>query len=79
MSAQPTFVSVRSDQESDLSLVDILDHVLNSGIVLQGSIVISLAGVDLIYLGLSAVITSIETVHASSRASGEQRGTGENF
>lgn len=45
----------------EASLLDILDHVLNAGVVLQGSIVISLAGVDLIYVGLNAVVTSVET------------------
>lgn len=47
--------------EADISLLDILDHVLSSGVVIHGSIVISLAGVDLVYLGLNAVLTSIET------------------
>jgi hypothetical protein len=45
----------------DVSLLDILDHVLNAGVVLHGSIVISLAGVDLVYVGLNVIITSIET------------------
>ncbi|HEU5451552.1 MAG TPA: gas vesicle protein [Terriglobales bacterium] len=47
--------------ESELSLLDILDHVLNAGVVLHGSLVISLAGVDLVYLGLNVVLTSVET------------------
>jgi len=42
-------------------LLDILDHVLNAGVVLHGSVVISVAGVDLVYLGLNAVLTSVET------------------
>jgi hypothetical protein len=45
----------------DISLLDILDHVLNAGVVLHGSVVISLAGVDLVYVGLNVVITSVET------------------
>jgi len=48
-------------REDETSLLDILDHVLNAGIVLHGSIVISVAGVDLVYLGLNAVLTSVET------------------
>ena len=36
--------------ENETSLLDILDHVLNSGVVIHGSLVISLAGVDLVYL-----------------------------
>lgn len=47
--------------EEEASLLDILDHVLNAGVVLHGSIVISVAGVDLVYLGLNAILTSVET------------------
>jgi len=47
--------------DGDLSLLDILDHVLNSGVVIHGSLVISLAGVDLVYVGLNVVLTSVET------------------
>jgi hypothetical protein len=47
--------------EEEASLLEILDHVLNAGIVLHGSLVISIAGVDLVYLGLNAVLTSVET------------------
>ena len=47
--------------EDEASLLDILDHVLNAGIVLHGSLVISVAGVDLVFLGLNAILTSVET------------------
>jgi hypothetical protein len=50
-----------TEGDAEISLLDILDHVLNAGVVIQGSLVISLAGVDLIYVGLSAVLTSVET------------------
>jgi len=49
------------DNDSEFSLLDILDHVLNSGVILHGSIVISLAGVDLVYVGLNVILTSVET------------------
>lgn len=45
----------------DVSLLDILDHVLNAGVVIHGSLVLSIAGVDLVYLGLNVVLTSVET------------------
>lgn len=45
----------------DLSLLDILDHVLNAGVVVHGSLVLSIAGVDLVYVGLNVVLTSVET------------------
>lgn len=47
--------------EEDISLLDILDHVLNAGVVIHGSLVLSLAGVDLVYVGLNVVLTSVET------------------
>ena len=52
---------IGSSGESDVSLLDILDHVVNSGVVIHGSIVISLAGVDLVYVGLNVILTSVET------------------
>jgi hypothetical protein len=53
--------SLTTDGENDISLLEILDHVLNSGVIIHGSIVISLAGVDLVYVGLNVVLTSVET------------------
>jgi gas vesicle structural protein len=49
------------DSHDDLTLLDVLDHVLNQGIVIRGNLVISLAGVDLIYVGLDVILTSVET------------------
>ncbi len=56
--------------DDEISLLDILDHVLNSGVVIHGSIVISLAGVDLVYLGLNVILTSIETALRNIEAHG---------
>ena len=59
--ASPNVIAIGGDGSDELSLLDILDHVLNSGVVIQGSIVISLGGVDLVYVGLNVVLTSVET------------------
>jgi hypothetical protein len=62
MSTEPDSVSTLSiEGENDISLLEILDHVLNSGVVIHGSLVISLAGVDLVYVGLNVILTSVET------------------
>ena len=58
--------------EEEVSLLDILDHVLNAGVVVHGSLVISLAGVDLVYVGLNVVLTSVETA-LRNLAAGEKR------
>lgn len=62
MSATTNAVIFTGDDPSDeMTLLDILDHVLNQGVVLRGNIIISLAGVDLVYLGLDVTLTSVET------------------
>lgn len=61
MSTEPMIAALSADGDSDVSLLDILDHVLNSGAVIHGSLVVSLAGVDLLYVGLNLVVTSVET------------------
>ena len=69
-------------RNDEVSLLDILDHVVNSGVVIQGSLVISLAGVDLIYLGLNVVLTAVETAlkqlppQSSGLAAGINKSTG---
>jgi gas vesicle structural protein len=47
--------------ERPASLSEVLDRVLNKGAVVVGEVVISVAGVDLLYLGLNVVLTSVET------------------
>ena len=47
-------------EEADLSLLETLDHVLNKGLVIAGEITISVADVDLIFLGLNVLVSSVE-------------------
>lgn len=54
-----------SDEKSS-SLCELLDRVLNTGVVAVGEIVISVAGVDLIYLNLQLLLTSVETARAQT-------------
>lgn len=49
----------------DLSLCETLDQVLETGVVLSGEIIISIAKVDLVYLNLTLVLSSVETLTAS--------------
>jgi hypothetical protein len=44
-----------------LSLCEALDRILNKGAVIAGEVVISVANVDLLYLGLQLILTSIES------------------
>jgi hypothetical protein len=46
---------------SDLALSELLDRALNKGIVVIGDVTISIADVDLIYLGVKLLLSSVET------------------
>jgi hypothetical protein len=61
MATPNNIVFTGTDAADETSLLDILDHVLNQGAIIRGNIIISLAGVDLIYLGLDVILTSVET------------------
>ena len=50
-------------EEDELSLLETLDHVLDRGLVIAGEITISVANIDLIYLGLNVLLGSVDTVH----------------
>ena len=50
-------------EESELSLLETLDHVLNRGLVIAGEITISVADIDLIFVGLNVLISSVETAN----------------
>jgi hypothetical protein len=50
-----------------VSLCEVLDRVLNKGAVVVGEATISVADIDLIYLGLQVVLTSMETARRSLR------------
>lgn len=43
-----------------VSLCETLDRILNKGAVVVGEVTISVANIDLIYLGLHLILTSIE-------------------
>jgi hypothetical protein len=60
------------------SLVELVNRVLDKGVVITGDVTISVAGVDLVYLGLNAVLTSVSTarrvIDGRILSGGEERG-----
>jgi Gas vesicle protein len=44
-----------------ISLVDLLDRLLGTGVVLSGDVVITLAGVDLVQVKLHALISTVRS------------------
>jgi hypothetical protein len=49
------------DESEHISLCEALDRILNKGAVVVGEVTISVANIDLVYLGLQVILTSIET------------------
>jgi hypothetical protein len=63
---RPAVVSgLALDDRQQISLCEVLDRVLNKGVVVAGEATISVADIDLIYLGLQIVLTSMETARQS--------------
>ena len=61
-----------NDQDR-VSLCDMLDRLLNKGVVVAGEVTISVADIDLLYLGVNLVLTSMETALIRSGGSGMVR------
>ena len=56
------FVSLSAPSSDEMSLLELADRLLNRGVVLTGEATISVAGIDLIYLGLNLVLTAAENL-----------------
>ena len=50
------------DRSKEFTILELLDRVLNKGVVLTGDIVISVADIDLVYLGVKLMLSSVETM-----------------
>ena len=50
------------DRSKDITILEVLDRVLNKGVILAGDIVISVADIDLVYLGVKLMLSSVETM-----------------
>ena len=47
--------------EDQLTLAELVNRVLDRGAIVTGEVIISVAGVDLLFLGLQLVLSSVET------------------
>jgi hypothetical protein len=48
--------------EQQITLLELVDRVLNKGVVLSGDITLSVADVDLVYVGLRVLLASDSTM-----------------
>ena len=47
--------------EREVALIDLVDRLLGGGVVIAGDITLAVADVDLVYVGLRALVTSVAT------------------
>lgn len=59
-------------ENKEVGLVDVLDVVLDKGVALKGDLIISIAGIDLVYLDLRLLIASVETLIERDRETAEK-------
>lgn len=48
--------------QQDVTLLELVDRVLNKGVVLTGDVTLSVADVDLVYVGLRVLLASVGTL-----------------
>ena len=48
--------------ESETTLLDLIDNLLNRGVLLNADVILALAGVDLVYVRLSALLCAADRV-----------------
>lgn len=54
-------------ETADGSLLDLVDNLLNKGVVVTGEVMLGLAGVDLVYVRLSALLCAADRVFPDTR------------
>lgn len=47
-------------EDADATLLDLVDNILTKGVVIDAEVVLGLAGVDLVYVRLSALISAAD-------------------
>jgi len=57
-----TSSSRRSPLQQQITLLELVDRVLNKGVSLSGDITLSVADVDLVYVGLRVLLASVGTL-----------------
>jgi hypothetical protein len=48
--------------DADASLLDLIDNLLGKGVMLNADVILALAGVDLVYIRLSALLCAADRV-----------------
>ena len=64
----------RALSQHEVTLLELVDRVLNKGVVLSGDITLSVADVDLVYVGLRVLLASVATMEEQALLAAEEAG-----
>ncbi len=67
-----------SAEDKNITLIDILDVILDKGVAIKADLIISIAGIDLVYLDLKVLIASVEKL-VQAQEGNQQVLSSENF
>ena len=59
---RPKAVVARIIDDAERSLADVVDNLLDQGVMLNAEVILALANVDLVYLRLSALLCAADRV-----------------
>jgi len=55
-----------------LALVELVNRVLDKGVVVTGEVTVSIGGVDLLFLGLQLILSSVQTLERAEHINKKQ-------
>src|ERR1700690_2741704 len=54
------------------TILELLDRLLDKGVVVKGEVLLSVADIDLVYLNLGLLLSSVKTVEQAARKGGKR-------
>ena len=71
---QPTVAEAVLDVDTpESSVLDLLDGLLNKGVMVNGDVTLGVAGIDLIYLRLSSIFCAADRIRPPARRAKRRR------
>lgn len=59
--------TLHPSSSEELALLEMLDHLLDRGVVIAGEAIVSIGDVDLLYLGLNVILANVDAVIRTSK------------
>jgi len=66
-------ISKQTLQNKHFTILELLDRLLDKGVMVKGEVLLSVADIDLVYLNLGLLLSSVKTVEEKSRGGGNRK------